>query len=237
MLNRLAVLCILLAAAPAVAEPVCKRPVPVDSVSEVQTHFLVVKSIFGPAVVDSECVLLNPDTFAGRVQFSIIPSGADAAETAYVFVKSYRVFTTMPPDKIKMSRGDGWFFPAARPGNYSDEDRIDDVPFDGSVEDWNAAHSSKATPEQMEKRLDFRWHAYPDKDEAMPSTRRIDFWKTRADFDFSHGTLTSYLIRFPANSATPIPFNVGLLPQVKEFQLEFYSNIDQIFGTYRFIRK
>jgi len=235
MLGRICALAFLMAVGRAEAQAACSRPVPVDSVQDVQSHFLVVKSMFGPAVVESECSLLNPRSYQGAVQFLIVPP--QRSDTTLIFIKSYRVFTNEPDDKIKMSRGDGWLFRAASSSNYAPLGRKDDVPYDDTVEKWNSSHSSRGDPIEMEGRLDYRWHAYADEDEATSSSRKIDRWKTRADFNFTHGTLTNYLIRSAANSRTPIPFNVGLLPQVTEFTLEFYSNAEGISGMYRFVRR
>jgi hypothetical protein len=234
---RPAIVSFMLVATGATAQPACKRPTPVGSVSDIKSHYLAVKSSFHPAVIDSDCVLLNPRTFKGPVQFLIIPPKREGSDAAYVFIKSYRVFNAEPPDKIKMSRSDGWFFPAGTPAAFGDADRKDDVAYDGSAEDWNREHSSPGTPQEMETRLKFRWHAYAGKDDVSSSNRRSSHWKARSDFDFSRGTLTNYLIRFPADSSTPIPFSVGLLPQVKEFRLEIYSSVDEIAGTYQFVRK
>ncbi|WP_461622625.1 hypothetical protein [Bradyrhizobium sp. 25ACV] len=90
-------------------------------------------------------------------------------------------------------------------------------------------------PEAMADRLGQPFHAYADADKALPSTEPAAFWQTGA-FDFSKGSQTNYMIRFPANSSTPIPFEVGYGEDLTEFRLEFYSSIDALSEkSYRFV--
>lgn len=230
---RLGCAAFLLVAGQAAAQEQCKRPTAVSSLDDVRTHFLTFKSKYGHYVVDNQCNLINPKSLGSRVQFSFIPPQRTDDTTAYIFIKSYRVFGTEPPDKIKMSRGSGWF---SGSGAAAEQRGVEDQPYLGTVDEWNTAHSGDGGPEDLQNRLKFLWHAYAQDDKQFPSTMRLTYWKTRGDFDFSHGSLTNYLIRFAANSKTPIPFNVGI-SQAKEFQLELYSNIEELSGSYRFVLK
>jgi hypothetical protein len=112
------------------------------------------------------------------------------------------------------------------------------VPFSGTVEDWNAAHSSAGNPVDFASRLKIRWHAFATKDSNMPSTVPADFWKIGDAFDRTHGVQTNYLIRFTVNTAdrvSLVPFQVYAQREVQEIQLTLFSNIDALSGTYRFV--
>jgi hypothetical protein len=114
------------------------------------------------------------------------------------------------------------------------------VPFPGSVEQWNAAHSSPGSPADFADRLKIQWHAFASKDLNSPSTIPASFWQIAETFDREHGVETNYLIRFTVNTSdkvSQIPFQVYAQREVQEVQLTLFSNIDALSGTYRFILK
>ena len=114
------------------------------------------------------------------------------------------------------------------------------VPFPGTVEDWNAAHSSPGNPSEFADRLKIQWHAFAAPGSAMPSTIPADFWKISDAFDRTHGVQTNYLIRFAVNTTDKVslvPFQVYVQQEVQEVQLTLYSNIEALSGTYRFVIK
>jgi hypothetical protein len=153
-------------------------------------------------------------------------------------MKSYRAFTNGTFDKIKMSRGNGWHSERSTAQKPDILDKMDDIPFKGTPDKWNELHNIAASPEALREKFGERpWHAYADADRKLPSTSLMTFWQTPPDkFNFENGMLTNYLIRFPTNSTTPIPFFVGYQRQLKEFRLEMYSSIDALSNQrYRFI--
>jgi hypothetical protein len=213
----------------------CKRPLRVDSLGQIDRSTLALTNVYGPAAVEDQCTIIDRSVFGSSINFYILPQSLANADTVYVFVKSYRKLTTEPLDQIKVSRGGTWYFPNGSNGSTIPLGRRDDVPFIGTVEDWNKVHSAAGSPEDMEKQLGLRWHAYSDPEEKSWSSQRAGFWSTHADFDFSRGTLTNILIRFPSGGKTPAPFQIGIPKGTTEFQLELNSNADGLSGTYRFV--
>jgi hypothetical protein len=212
------------------AQDVCLRPTPVPSLNHIKTHTLALESSFGPAFVGEACSRLDHDgRFGGMIKFFLLPPKSDDVGPAYVLIKSYRAFAKPTQDKIKMSRGGGWHTEKSTSGkpDYMSPPQLRNRPFRGSVAQWNEAHTSGVMPEAMTNKLGQPFHAYADSDKALPSTEPAAFWQT-GDFDFSKGTQTNYVIRFPANSSTPIPFEVGYDENLTEFRLEFYSSIDAL---------
>lgn len=210
------------------AQDVCLRPTPVAALNQVRTNILALRSSFGPASIAEGCSRLDHDgRFTGIIQFYLLPPSSN--DTSPALIKSYRTFARPTQDKIKMSRGGGWHTDrstSARP-DYMSPPQLKDKPFRGSVAQWNEAHTSGAMPEIMTNKLGQPFHAYADVDKALPSTEPAAFWQAGA-FDFSKGSQTNYVIRFPANSSNPIPFEVGYGEDLMELRLEFYSSIDAL---------
>lgn len=241
-MNALVSLAMILAACTiagtAVAQDVCPRPTPVAALNQVQTNILALRSSLGPASIDEGCSRLDHDgRFSGIIQFYLFPPASSDAGSAYVLIKSYRTFARPTQDKVKMSRGGGWHTErstSAKP-DFMSPLQLKDRPFKGSVSQWNEAHMSGAAPEAMSSKLGQPFHAYADVDKTLPSTDPATFWQTGA-FDFSKGQQTNYMIRFPANSSTPIPFEVGYGKDLTEVRLELYSSIDALSEkSYRFV--
>jgi hypothetical protein len=160
------------------------------------------------------------------LEFYVKPPPSKDASTAYLYVKSYRTFAiNTQNEKINLSRGDGWY-PASSTPQSAALDPIKGTPFVGTVARWNELHAAASNPEVMNRLLGKPWHAYANPGNGLPSTDTL-FWLTD-DFDFTKGVVTHYLIRFPANTATPIPFKVGNNSRLNSFRLEFRSNIEAL---------
>jgi len=115
---------------------------------------------------------------------------------------------------------------------------MDDEPYVGSLEGWNAAHSMSGDPLDFLDRLKVKWHAYAREDKAFPSTFLPEFWKIDRSFDRTHAVITNYLLRFdvnPSDTVSTIPFEVYLQREVTQIELTIYSNIEALSGQYRFV--
>jgi hypothetical protein len=114
-------------------------------------------------------------------------------------------------------------------------------PFGGSIEAWNAAHTSEASPMELDERLKVSWHAFARKDLTMPSTVPSNFWEIESSFDRTHGVVTNYLVRFGVNTtdakASIVPFQVYAQREVQQISLSLWSNIDALSGDYKFVIK
>jgi hypothetical protein len=239
-----AALSLLLAIAePSFSQDTCFRPPsPVSSLDDVTELLALQTPKHSSYVVSDTCQVVRRNTFGSILNFAIVnrfPEGT-AVTDAFVFIKSYRILTSSPPVKISLSRGDGWLYPKAVGGQSSDPGRMAFVPYRGTVEDWNAAHSSAGDPREFAERLKIQWHAFASPDSNMPSTVPADFWKIPDVFDRTHGVQTNYLIRFAVNTTDKVslvPFQVYAQREVQEVQLTLYSNIEALSGTYRFIVK
>src|ERR1700737_349895 len=225
------------------AQQTCFRaPSPVSSLADVTELLALQTPMRNSYVISDTCQIVRRDTFGSALNFVILnrfPEGT-AVSDAYVFVKSYRILTSAPPVKISLSRGDGWLLPKPNGGQAADAGRMTFVPFPGSVEDWNAAHSFAGSPADFADRLKIQWHAFASKDSNSPSTIPAEFWKIDETFDRTHGVETNYLIRFTVNTSekvSQVPFQVYTQREVQEVQLTLFSNIDALSGTYRFILK
>ena len=216
------------------AQENCARPTPVESLGDIKFNYLALKSPRNTYVIDNHCILINRREFPKLLSFVVLPVGS-SSETAGLYIKSYRTFSNSPPYRIKLSRGDGWYLSDSSDGTATVQNRLDDKPYAGTIQDWNAAYSTAGTPLDFKDRLKIRWHAYADDQKTMSSTDDPTYWTTKADFDFSHGTLTAYLLRFPSNSQTPIPFNVYLQDEVIRVDLILNSNVEALSGEYKFI--
>ena len=205
-----------------------------DSLDNIKYNYLALKSPRGVYAIDNHCILINRREFPKILSFVVLPVDSETA-TAALYIKSYRTFSTTPPFRIKLSRSDGWFLSASPDGTATVQNRLDDKPYTGTIQDWNAAYTTAGTPLDFKDRLKISWHAYADDQKTMASTDDQTYWTTKADFDFSHGTLTAYLLRFPANSQTPIPFAVYLQDEVKQVDLILNSNVEALSGVYKFI--
>lgn len=228
-------LLLLCAATPSWAQERCLAPTPVRSLDQIKEHPLALRSRWGPSFVGEKCTRLRRGDFGSSLQFYVVPPASGDSSTAYVLIKSYRTFTIATGDKIKLSRGDGWQTEKSTNSSVDKLSGMRDEPFRGTVEKWNALHAAATSPEAMRSQIGKPWHAYADADKGLPSTDLTSFWQT-GDFDFTKGSQTNYLIRFPSNTQTPIPFEVGRQPELSEIRLEFYSNIDALSGrSFRFV--
>jgi hypothetical protein len=216
------------------AQDNCARPTPVDSLDDIKFNYLALKAPRGTYVIDNQCNLVNRREFRKILSFVVLPVSSSSTTTA-LYIKSYRTFSNNPPYPIKVSRGDGWYLSDSANGTATVQNKLDDKPYTGTIQDWNAAHSTTGTPLDFKDRLKIIWHTYADDQKTMSSTDDPNYWTTKADFDFNHGTLTAYLLRFPSNSQTPIPFNVYLQDQVTQIDLILNSSVEALSGEYKFI--
>lgn len=217
-----------------------RRPTPVESLQDVHTHYLVLR---GPAntyyVIEGDCLTIDRSQFPRVLYFSLLNRFAEELDVSsgYVFIKSDRTFSNSPPEKISLSRGEGWFYPNQE-GNAKPVDALDYEPFDSSIESWNAAHSDKGDPVELSKRLKTDWHAYALEGLTLPSTQRLSFWKIDESFDRNHGVMTNYILRFDVNKSDrvgKIPFQVYLQKEVQQIDLVITSNVQAYSGHYKFI--
>jgi hypothetical protein len=222
----------LIAIASSNAESQFRRPTLVESLKDIRSNYLALKSSYRLYVIDTECIILSRENFAKILLFKILPVESDL-DKVVVFIRSYRTFSVSPPDKIKVSRGGEWFLSDA--SGAQSTGKVSDEPYAGTIAAWNEAHSSAGTPEQVNAKLKLEWHAYATDDSKLPSTRKMDYWLTLGDFDFSHGTLTNYLIAFPPNSKSEIPFDVKLQNEVRSIELRIDSNVETLSGRYKFV--
>ena len=214
------------------AESQCRRPTLVENIKDIKSNYLALKSSYRLYVIDTECIILSRENFAKILLFKILPVESDV-DKVVVFIKTYRTFSVSPPDKIKVSRGGEWFLPGS--SGAKPVAKMLDEPYPGTIATWNEAHSSAGNPEQVTDKLKLEWHAYATGDSKLPSTRKMDYWLARGDFDFSKGTLTNYLITFPPNGKSEIPFDVNLQNEVRSIELTIDSNVEALSGSYRFV--
>jgi hypothetical protein len=197
----------------------------VPNIAGSRDYLLGLESNVYPSLITEKCTLLRRSEYGPQLVFQVIPPPSTDASTAYLYVKSYRTFSVNTQnDKINLSRGGGWYPENATSQTAALEAIEKAVPFRGTVSRWNELHAAASTPEVMNRLIGRTWHAYADPGNGLPSTD-TSFWVT-GEFDFAKGTVTHYLIRFPANSTTTIPVKVGNSLQLRSFRLEFSSNIE-----------
>jgi hypothetical protein len=222
------------------AQDTCFRPpVPVEDLDNVAEP-MVISTRRSYFAVAETWHTVKRDNFGRTLNFIILNRfPQDTAVTdAFVFLKSVRAFTTQPPIKISLSRGDGWFPRADSERSPANAPRMAFEPFMDTPDTWNAAHSTQGSPSEVNKRFGGAWHAYAAPMGGLPSTVPIDFWKIAEGFDRAHSVQTNYLIRFSVNTGKKtslVPFQVYIQPEVQQVDLVMYSNIDALSGTYRFL--
>jgi hypothetical protein len=204
--------------------------------------YLILKSPRNYYVLQDTCIVIQRRTFGKTLDFAILnrfPADTQVSD-AYVFIKSHRTLTSSPPIKISLSRGDGWFLEPNKAHKPEAAARMNFDPFEGTIKDWNSAHSTPGSPGTVDDRLSVQWHAFATSAPGLPSTVPIHYWQITEPFDQIHDVRTNYLIRFTVNTGSAnslIPFQVYIQPEVKEVELTLFSNIDALSGTYRFIIK
>jgi hypothetical protein len=225
------------------AEDQCFRePSPIESLDNTNEH-LILRSPRNNYVLEAACIVINRRTFGKTLDFVVLnrfPSDTQVS-AAYIFAKSDRTLTTSPPIKISLSRGDGWFLESNKGQTPAPGGKMNFEPFQGTIENWNTAHSEPGGPGTVDDRLKVQWHAFATNIPALPSTVPIDYWQIAEPFDVAHNIRTNYLIRFAVNTDSTtnslVPFQVYIQQAVKEVDLTLFSNIDALSGTYRFIIK
>lgn len=220
------------------AQGACGSPPPqARNLADVKTVHLILRSARTIYLLNDDCFDLNRREFGGTLQMQVLNRFPSVTQKpGYIWVKSYRTFTNAQAVKFKVSRGEGWFVAAAASTDPVKAARSDDVPFKGSVEDWNAAHARSGSPEEFSSRLNMAWHAYTTQNRDWPSSDLPEFWKTDSTFDPTYGSITNFLIRFDVNtesSVSLVPFLVYVQPQVKQVTLSVQSNVEALNRTYQ----
>jgi hypothetical protein len=218
-----------------------REPSPIESLADTSEH-LILKSPRSYYVLQSSCIVIERRTFGNTLNFSVLnrfPKDTQVSK-AFLFVKSDRTLTTSPHIKVSLSRGDGWFLNSNKGQRPKPVVKMNFEPYQGTVKDWNNAHSKRGGPLAVDDRIEIPWHAFATDASSLPSTVPIDYWKITEPFDVKHDVRTNYLIRFTVNTDSAnslIPFQVYIQPAVKEVKLTIFSNIDALSQTYRFIIK
>ena len=231
---------IVIAPSAAVGDEFCNwRPRQIDNPADIRATTLVLTTPRDTLGIYENCVTIIRGQFGSVLSFALVNRFPKeiGMTSAYALVKSTRVLSSKPLVKISLSRGNGWFLP----GGARSQTPLPEMffePFKGTVEEWNAAHASFATPEDLAKRLKSAWHAYTTPDFGVSSTDVFQFWPIDSSFDQIHGVSTHYLLRFDVNTeqrVSFIPFTVYLQPEVQQIGLQIYSNIESLSGEYKFI--
>ena len=179
------------------ADDQCYRePSPIESLAYTSEH-LILKSPRSYYVLQSSCIVIERRTFGNTLNFSVLnrfPEGTQISK-AFLFVKSDRTLTTSPPIKVSLSRGAGWFLNTKKGQPLKSVGRMNFDPYQGTVKEWNDAHSERGNPLAVDDRIEIPWHAFATDVSSLPSTVPIDYWKITEPFDVKHEVRTNYLIR------------------------------------------
>jgi hypothetical protein len=93
------------------AEDQCfRQPSRIGDLKDVR-DYLILRSPRNSYVLEDTCIVVDRRVFGKTLDFVILdrfPADTQVSD-AYVFIKSIRTFTSSPPIKISLSRGDGWF--------------------------------------------------------------------------------------------------------------------------------
>src|SRR5215468_2111714 len=178
-------------ASPTYGQVACnRRPQPVESIADIRTDYLILTTRQSTYVIHGNCFTLQRDKFGKVLSFALLNRFREIrTPSGYVFVKSVRTFSSKPLISLSLSRGDGWFLPGSSGGASATLPRMDDEPYVGSLEGWNAAHSMSGDPLDFLDRLKVKWHAYAREDKAFPSTFLPEFWKIDRSFDRTHAVI------------------------------------------------
>lgn len=232
---------LLLSASTTAAQEFCNwRPRQIDNPADIRATTLVLKTSRETLGIYNNCVTIVRRQFGNILSFALVNRFPEeiGMTSAYALVKSTRTLSTSPPIKVSLSRGKGWLFAGATSASPVTQREMSFEPFKGTVEQWNSAHASAATPEEFANRLKTSWHAYIAPDFGISSGDAFQFWQVAPTFNPAHDVSTHYLLRFDVNidkRVSLVPFTVHLQPEVQQIILEVYSNIDSLSGEYRFI--
>jgi hypothetical protein len=224
------------------AEDCRGRPAPVEDLANVSgPSLLLIGGQEIDAIVD-DCSVVTRPSYGAVLNFAILNHFPKFVEesSGYARVKSIRIFSTSPSDTVKVSRSDGWYLSKQRSQPVAVQKKIRDQPYEGSIEDWNAAHSSPGDPYDLAKKLklDPPWHAYANSDQTLPSTEQLAYWKVDDTLDRSHVAITNYLLRFNVNTDmnvdSRIPFQVGAQREVTRFDMIIQLSIEGFSSHYAF---
>lgn len=223
------------------AQSACSAsPIPVEDLSNVHDNYLLLRSISGGQyfVINAPCLRIDRQTFGNSLHFFFNRLLKDEGPQAgTVYIKSFRAFSNTQYVNVKLSRGNGWYYPSSGSSPIA---AMYDVPFAGTIDAWDAVYSAAGTPEDFNAKLNVPFHAYGGPSHTMPSTDPALFWKSDRPFNSVHDVMTYYLIHFGVNSTAAvslIPFQVALQRQVQDIKLTIYSNIETLSGDYEFVPK
>lgn len=230
----------ILIASQARADEFCNwRPRDVDTAFDIRNTTLLLSTRHDTYGIYNDCVTIVRRQFGTVLNFAVVNRfPADIGiKSGYILVKSVRLLSSQPLIKLSLSRGGGWYLPAAG-SSLKSAPEMNYQPFRGTIETWNAAHSKPGGPADFAQRLGASWHAYATQDMSLASSDAVDFWKVGDGFDRVHGVITNYLMRFDVNTGTKlstVPFKVFLQKQVQQIELHIVSSIDSLSGDYKFI--
>lgn len=237
------IICAALLAAPQVAQAQdnCANGPPPVALSNVRENYLILKG-YKTYALNEQCFTIDRKEFGRVLRFFIFNKFPKeiGVKSGYALVKSNRTFSNAQSVKIKLSRGDGWFLARQGTTQLPAADRIDDEPFEKSVEAWNGAHASVGNPAELSERLGIAWHAFAKADGTLPSSRDGSYWTFDGAVDPTYGAVTNYLLRFDVNTEDTqslVPFFVYIQPQVRRIELTIASNIDSLATTHTLIIK
>lgn len=221
------------------AEEFCNwRPRQIEDPTDVRGTTLLLVTDRETLGIYNNCVTILRRQFGSILNFALVnrfPEGTSAT-SAYALVKSTRLLSSSPPVKITLSRGKGWILPGTD-GKVVPQGEFS-RPYRGSIEDWNKAHDSLGTPEEISQRLRVPWHSYATADLGLSSTDYADFWKIDPSFDRMHSVSTHYLLRFDVNTGryvSNILFQVALQPEVDQIRLNIQSSMESLSGEFKFM--
>lgn len=229
------------ASVPANAQEFCNwRPRVIEDRFDIRSTTLILTTSRDTFGIYNNCVTIIRKQYGSILNFGVVNRFAPeiGVKSGYVLIKSIRTLSNEPPIKLTLSRGGGWYLSGGAGAPLSVAGEMPYVPFKGTIETWNEAHSNPGNPSEFSQRLNIPWHAYALTDMTLSSSDLAEFWKVDSSFDRAHGVVTNYLLRFDVNTGpkvSAIPFSIFLQQEVQQIQLRIISNIESLSGEYRFV--
>lgn len=196
-------------------------PRPIENEGNTRAGTLLLKADGRYYVLDS-CVTISRWQFKPALKLGFLNKFGDWDGPAFFSVKANRTFTGASPRQFSLTRSPGWHL--GQPLK-----KIKEVPYNGSVADWNDAHTRERNPEDFGVGQGFPvpWHAYLDAEKSSSSTADLGFWKVDPAEITSITMMTNYLIRFtPSDSGVLLDFDVYIPDEVLKIDLTIGSAID-----------
>jgi hypothetical protein len=218
-----------ISAEPVRAEDCTGRTARIGGPSELRDVRYILRTRNGLFVFEGDCVRLDRDDFRGDIQFSIENDFA-TNDVGVVLAKSVRDFSVpTQKDKIKVSRGDGFLNKEGVPAK-----RLPDQPRHITIEQWDAAHANDATIETANTIIG-DWHADSNSNGSLNSFDQKEFWRLDPAADYSHKTVTAYMVRFTGGSGELLDlFYVTRPTEVTRIEIDILSNFEALAGHFVF---